>query len=106
MTESAYDYIRESDNIPPLYAQDGKGDEAIVYVKLFDPFGRFTWYITEYDPETRDAFGLVDGVETELGYFSIEELESIPGPLPGMKRIERDLYFTPVTLGEVRMGLL
>ncbi len=24
---------------PPLYSQDGRGDEAIVYVKIFDPSG-------------------------------------------------------------------
>ncbi len=36
-------------------------------------------------------FGLVDGFERELGYFSLSELESVHGPY-GVG-IERDLYF-------------
>ena len=34
---------------PPFYSQDGQGDEAIVYVKIFDPSGSWTWYLTEWD---------------------------------------------------------
>ena len=30
-------------------SQDGKGDEAIVIVKFFDPTGGWTWYATEFD---------------------------------------------------------
>ena len=37
--------------LPSLYAQDGKGDEAIAYAKFFDPCGSWTWYVTEYDPK-------------------------------------------------------
>ena len=33
--------------LPKLYAQDGKGDEAIVYVKFFTPDSNWTWYATE-----------------------------------------------------------
>jgi hypothetical protein len=36
-------------SLPALGAQDGKGDEAIAYVKLFCPFGRLTLYVTEFD---------------------------------------------------------
>jgi len=28
--------------IPPLYAQDGKGNDAIAYVKLFTPYSNWT----------------------------------------------------------------
>lgn len=45
-------------------------------------------------------FGLVKGMEDELGYFSLEELESISGP--GGLKIERDMYFKPCTLREAR----
>ena len=38
--------------IPALYQQDGKGDDAIAYVKLFTPDSNWTWYITEMNPET------------------------------------------------------
>jgi hypothetical protein len=40
-----------------------------------------------------------DRIELELGYFSLDELESVRGPF-GLK-IERDLYWKPKTLREV-----
>lgn len=61
-------------------------------VKFFHPMSSWTWYASEYDPETRTFFGLVDGFEKELGYFSLDELESVK--VHGLG-IERDLYFTP-----------
>lgn len=90
--------------IPPLYAQDGKGDAAVAYVKWFNPMGAATWYITEYDPEDRTAFGWCDlGVGyPELGYVSLAEVESVR--LPGGLKIERDLWFDPTPLGEIRKG--
>src|SRR6266487_5652898 len=61
---------------PPLYSQDGQGDEAIVYVKIFDPSGSWTWYLTEWDG-AQEAFGLVRGNDCELGYVSLAELASL-----------------------------
>jgi hypothetical protein len=86
--------------LPGLREQDGKGDDAVAFVKLFTPDSNWTWYLTEYDPEERLAFGLVDGFEKELGYFSLNELESVTGPL-GLP-IERDLYFKPTRLGDLK----
>jgi hypothetical protein len=86
--------------IPPLYSQEKLGEAAIVHVKYFTPWSNWTWYGTEYDPEDRTFFGLVKGFETELGYFSLTELEEIRGPF-GL-RIERDQYFTPKTVAECR----
>ncbi len=63
-------------------------------VKFFNPYGAATWYATEYDPETGNFFGYVDLGDrrfAELGYFSLEELESIK--LPGGLGIERDIHF-------------
>lgn len=37
--------------IPKLYSQDGKGDEAITYVKFFAPWSNWTWCATEFDGE-------------------------------------------------------
>ena len=85
--------------LPPLYSQDGKGDEALALVKFFTPDSSWTWYATEYDPQERVFFGLVDGLEKELGYFSLDELESIKGPL-GLS-IERDIYFEPTRIKEL-----
>ncbi len=47
-----------------------------IVVKFFDPTGGWTWYATEYDGEDT-FFGLVDGFEKELGYFSLAELSTI-----------------------------
>jgi len=85
--------------IPAIYAQDGKGNQATAYVKLFTPDANWTWYITEMDPETGECFGLVDGLEKELGYFRIQELEAVRGPM-GLP-VERDIMFQPKTLAEV-----
>ena len=84
--------------IPALYAQDGKGLDAIAYVKFFNPCGNWTWYGTEFDPIERRFFGLVVGFESELGYFSLDELEAFRGPL-GLG-IERDLSFDPTPVRE------
>jgi len=93
--------------LPPLYAQEDKGGKAIVYLKLFTPDGSFTWYITEGSPITDDSgkevdfhfFGLVDGLEKELGYVALSELQSVRGSL-GLP-IERDLWWEPKTLADI-----
>lgn len=45
-------------------------------------------------------FGLVLGLEIELGYFSLSELQSVRGAL-GLP-VERELYFRPAPLSQVR----
>ena len=87
--------------LPKLYEQDGKGLNAIAFVKFFTPDSNWTWYITEFDGKDT-FFGLVDGFEKELGYFSLSELQNVTGPL-GLK-IERDLYFKPITLKRLMNG--
>jgi len=44
-------------------------------------------------------FGLVDGLEKELGYVALSELQGVRGPL-GLP-IERDLWWKPKTLEEI-----
>ena len=87
--------------LPQLYEQESKGGDAIVYVKFFFPVGSWSWFATEGSEEEDDFifFGLVDGHEKELGYFSLNELQSVKGPL-GLP-IERDLYWKPKTLKEI-----
>ena len=91
------DEIREK--LPDIYSQEEKGMEAQAVVKFFTPDSNWTWYATEFDGEDR-FFGLVVGQEIELGYFSLSELEEIRDPfhLP----VERDLYFQPKTLAELK----
>ncbi|HRZ36923.1 MAG TPA: DUF2958 domain-containing protein [Candidatus Paceibacterota bacterium] len=45
-------------------------------------------------------FGWVEGLENELGYFSLAELEQVRGP--GGLEIEQDLYFRPVPLSLIK----
>ena len=85
--------------LPALYSQE-ENDDPLVLVHYFVPWGSWDWYGYEYDPKRRLFFGLVKGIETELGYFSLDELESVRGPL-GM-RIERDLYFEPRPLSAIQ----
>ena len=84
--------------LPALYSQDAKGGDAIVVVKFFDPCGSWTWYATEFDGEDR-FFGLVDGSDKELGYFSLSELQNFKNRF-GLG-IERDLHWTPKPLREI-----
>lgn len=86
--------------VPNLCGQDGKGYDAIAYAKFFDPCSNWTWFMTELDPDTKEAFGLVFGHEMELGYFSITELESVKNRM-GLG-IERDLSFKPMKLKDAR----
>jgi Protein of unknown function (DUF2958) len=87
--------------LPKLGGQEGKGMQAMVHAKFFNPQGAGTWYATEFDG-VDEFFGAVDLGMTdvpELGYFSLAELSGFRGRL-GLG-IERDRYWTPVTLGEV-----
>ena len=93
----AYRYIRKSDGVPALGATSEEAD-PIARVKLFNPEGSWTWYVVEYDPESRVAFGLVDGFEREAGDFSMAELVDFRGRL-GLP-IERDLSWTPKPLSK------
>ena len=83
--------------MPKLYEQEKLGTDAVAYVKYFTPDSSWTWYATEFDGEDI-FFGLVDGFEKELGYFSLSELRYVKGPM-GLP-IERDLYWEPKTLRE------
>ena len=91
------------ETIPPLYANDGADDPDAVLatVKLFTPYANWTWYVTEWEAETGLCFGLVEGFETELGYFSLDELADVT-VLGGVPAVERDLYWEPQPLGEIR----
>ena len=78
-------------------------DDILAHAKIFSPYSNWTWYVTEFDPETGRCFGLVEGLEKELGYFDLTELAetTVFGGLPA---VERDLYWEPRTLGEIKSG--
>ena len=71
-------------------------------VKLFNPSGIGTWFLSELNPNDNVAFGLCCFEFEELGYVSLEELKSLKTPF-GLG-IERDLHFksNKKTLDECR----
>jgi len=94
----AYRYIRKSDKLPTTEAL---GKEPVAKVRLFDPTGSWTWYIVAYDPDTRLAYGMVDGLVKDVGSFSMQELVEFQGRF-GLP-IERDLYFDPCPLKDLTL---
>lgn len=97
---------RELQNTAPLYSQDGKRNETVVYHHFF--LGNIDFYITEGNEENDDFtfFGVTSIYEPEMGYISLKEIESITvkqrvedpdgnhiADIP--LKIERDEYFTP-----------
>ena len=87
--------------LPQLYSQEEVDDPKAI-AKFFTPDSNWTWYATEFDG-VDTFFGLVDGFEQELGYFSLKELEDIRGPLGLL--VERDMHFGPKPLSAVREGI-
>ncbi len=101
--------------LPPLYSMDNeKAEDTPIVVKFF-AVSDWTWYVTEGSPIDEDGkvlkdwdkpyadvlmFGLVRGFESELGYFSLNELQSARGPM-GLG-VERDLYFGNHMLAEAQ----
>jgi len=86
--------------LPDLYTQDGKDPADVkVVLKLFNPCGRGTWYITEGDLDEGVCFGYCVIHEGELGYVSLAELTEYKGPF-GLG-IERDEWFDGHTLADV-----
>lgn len=79
-----------------------KAEQTKVHLKLFNPTGAGSWFITEADLETGEAYGYADlqlgpGC-AEMGYLDLNELRAYKGRF-GLG-IERDERFT-ATLAEV-----
>ena len=87
-------------DIPDLYETEGQSN-PLCHVKLFTPDSNWTWYIIELSKsDVQTCYGYVQGLENELGYFSLLELESVHGAL-GLA-IERDLSFTPTAFATIK----
>lgn len=86
---------------PRLYEQDGAGDPT-VYAHYFSCVNGWDWWLLEFDG-TDEAFGLVEGYDDELGYFSIKEMEELNRQM-GFAAVERDEHFSPKPLSAVRRG--
>jgi len=86
--------------LPLIGATEGQGEEAVAQVKFFSPYNGWRWYATEFDGKDT-FFGLVEGWESEWGYFSLSELEAATfrGIVPA---VERDLGFQPQKVSELK----
>ena len=81
-------------NAQKQYPMGNDLDQKIV-AKFFDPYGDWSWYVMNQDPEDPDyLWGIVKGFEVDTGSFSLSELASIKAH--GAPRIERDMYFKPM----------
>lgn len=85
------------ENVPEFYKnEDLNLSDRIVHAAYVIPFrSNFTWYMTEYDKETSNAFGLVVGNEPEWGYFNLNELKELGAErliLEDFPKSFKDLY--------------
>lgn len=81
-------------------------ENQVVVAKIFNPYGRGTWYLLNSDPDDPDyIWAIVDLFEVEMGSVSRSEMEAIKVP-PYHLPLERDLYWTRTNALEVYNGLL
>lgn len=92
------------ESMPVTYGQDGKGDDAIVYLHYFT--GAYDGYVTEKDMEEPDnpaeaqwqAHGYVhwaqNGPHLSMGYICLPEIFG--------SNAELDFHFTPCTVREIK----
>ena len=94
---------KQLQTIPNLYETENQKD-PICHLKLFLPSSNWTWYILEINKEDNNTcYGLVDGLEQELGYFTIRELENLKGMF-GLK-VELDTSFKPTKLSKIKASI-
>ena len=77
----------------PIYSQDGKGQDAEVVIKYFNPCGQGTWLITEGEQRDNgdwELYGYCHLFEWEWGSIMLSELQNVN--LPFGLTIERDLH--------------
>ncbi len=77
----------------PQLNLDAPDIDYVAKLKFFAQDSFWTWYACTFDGADI-FFGLVEGVELELGSFSLSWLETLRGPL-GL-RVARDKYFRAI----------
>lgn len=85
--------------LPKLYETEDIAD-PICHIKLFTPDANFTWYIIEASIDDDTLYTYVQGIENELGYSSLSEVESIRGSLN--LPVEIDTSFKPTPLSIIK----
>ena len=87
--------------LPPILSMKLEED-PLVLCKFFYPGFPRQWYAIKFDGHDT-FFGLVEGFEVELGYFSLSELVKTRDA-KGCP-IERDISFQPCRLSKVRADI-
>ena len=83
--------------IPEMYSDENtRLEDKTIYAKYF--IHGWTWWILEYSKKDKLFFAYVQGLESELGYVSLDELEDLE--VNGL-RVERDIHFTPTKYSEI-----
>lgn len=83
------------------YAMGNDLSKQKVVAKIYNPYGRGTWYLLNSDPQDPDyLWAIVDLFEAEVGSVSREDLETIKVPPFGLN-LERDMYFQPINAKEL-----
>jgi len=93
--------ISAENKIPALYAQEEVSD-PLVYVVI--QVGEATWLLTEYDKESKTAFGYAElfAGGGELGYIYLPEIEEV------LKQYRGNVinYETPIPLSQAKKEFL
>lgn len=82
----------------PLYSQDGKGQDATVIFKVFNPYGGGTWLITEGEKQEDGdylffGYCTLNESEWEWGYITLSQLTNTRVNVHGCRLpLERERY--------------
>ena len=83
------------------YPKGANMENQNVVCKIFNPYGSWTWYILNQDPDDPDyLWAIVKGNEIETGSVSKSELENVRVKPFGLG-LERDLYFDEINAKEL-----
>jgi hypothetical protein len=85
--------------LPPLYAGEELGLEALAVVKFFTPWSVWSWYASEFDGQDI-FFGLVNGLELEIGYVRRVTAYMIVWNTPQVE--DKPMRSTDLPKGEIR----
>lgn len=94
--------------LPRLYATDGMPlQDRIVVCKFFMADSSWIWYVLEGQAENGDFtfFGIVYGDFTEMGYFTLSELQKIHGHLGLCVERDRSVFNVPYHEQVIKDGL-
>ncbi|MDX2105622.1 MAG: DUF2958 domain-containing protein [Candidatus Melainabacteria bacterium] len=98
VSENCFLNERDRKSLPPLYSQENnRNPKALVH--YFDVFSKWHWYAIEFDGKDL-FFGLVLGLEKELGYFTLSDFIEL-NKTSKKAYIVKDSKFKPQSIKEI-----